>query len=345
MSPGSGAPGSGGPGVEELARGVREGDRALLGRAITLVESRRPDHHRRAQELLRLLLPHTGGAHRIGISGVPGVGKSTFIEGFGTHLTGLGHRVAVLAVDPSSSLSGGSILGDKTRMAELAADSRAFIRPSPTGGSLGGVARTTREVILLVEAAGYDTVLVETVGVGQSETLVADMVDVFVTLMLAGAGDELQGIKRGILELVDLVVVNKADGDNRVAAERSRAEYERALGLLRPAGEAGWSPRVVTCSALERRGLDHVRELVGEHRRWAEGGGLLEARRRQQRVHWMWSMVEEEVLSALRDHPEVRDIRPGLEQDVRDGRTTPTAAAEALLAAFGLAETDREGGS
>jgi LAO/AO transport system kinase len=234
--------------INDLLRGIRERDRAVLGRAITLVESNKSEDRPPAQELLTRLLPLTGAARRIGISGVPGVGKSSFIESFGLRLVDQGHRVAVLAVDPSSSVSKGSILGDKTRMEELASSDGAFIRPSPTGGSLGGVARKTRESILICEAAGFDIVLVETVGVGQSETAVAEMVDFFLLLKLAGAGDELQGIKRGILELADLISINKADGDNIAPAERARAEFERALEILRPEGEHGWRPRVVTSS-------------------------------------------------------------------------------------------------
>ncbi len=322
--------------VEELVAGVRGGDRAVLGRAITLVESRRRDHFRTAQELLALLQPFSGGAHRIGVSGVPGVGKSTFIESFGLHVVGRGHRLAVLAVDPSSAISGGSILGDKTRMEELASHERAFVRPSPSGGTLGGVARRTRETMAVCEAAGYDVVLVETVGVGQSETLVADITDAFLLLMLSGAGDELQGIKRGILELADVLAVNKADGPNRAAARRSRAEYERALAILRPAGSAAWAPRVVTCSALYREGLDEIWRLLEEHRRCLVDAGLLERRRQRQRLQWMWAMVDEAVRAALHDHPRVAEILPDLERRVTAGFCTPTQAAGALLEAFGL---------
>ena len=238
--------------TDDYIEGIRGHDRAILGRAITLVESNNAEHRKQAQELLKILLPETGGAHRIGISGVPGAGKSTFIEAFGMRLVEQGHRVAVLAVDPSSTRTKGSILGDKTRMEHLAAMDEAFIRPSPTGGSLGGVGRKTRETIMVCEAAGFDVVLVETVGVGQSETLVSDMVDIFLVLVLAGAGDELQGIKRGILELADIVAVNKADGDNINATQVARAEYERAFQLFRPPGHAPWDPRAVVCSARTR---------------------------------------------------------------------------------------------
>ena len=291
--------------VAELIEGVRGRDRAILGRAITLVESRRPEDRRRADELLHELLPLSGGGHRVGVSGVPGAGKSTFIESFGCHLLQAGHRVAVLAVDPSSAVSRGSILGDKTRMEELAASENAFIRPSPSGGSLGGVGRTTRETIIVCEAAGYDVVLVETVGVGQSEAVVADMVDFFLVLMLAGAGDELQGIKRGILELVDLLAINKADGANLEPARRARVDYERALHLLRSAAGSPWEPKVVACSALERTGLAELWELITEHRALLEREGLLEERRRRQQPNWMWSVVDARLRAAVREHPVV----------------------------------------
>ncbi|MCD4750776.1 MAG: methylmalonyl Co-A mutase-associated GTPase MeaB [Thermoanaerobaculales bacterium] len=273
--------------ITDFLDGIRARDRAVLGRAITLVESNRPEHHKKAQELLTTLLPDTGGAHRVGISGVPGVGKSTFIESFGSRLVDDGHTVAVLAVDPSSSRSKGSILGDKTRMERLSSLDGAFIRPSPTGGSLGGVGRKTRETILLCEAAGFDIVLVETVGVGQSETLVADMVDVFLVLMLSGAGDELQGIKRGILELADIIAVNKADGDNLLAAQRARTEYEGALRIFRPPGHTPWDPQVVTCSASSGAGLGEIWDLIEEHRRRFRAGGHLETMRSRQRLQWM----------------------------------------------------------
>jgi LAO/AO transport system kinase len=320
--------------VDELAAGVRAGDRALLGRAITLVESNRPDHRHQAQELLSRLLPFTGAAHRVGLSGVPGAGKSTFIESFGCRLVDQGHRVAVLAVDPSSSRSKGSILGDKTRMERLAGRDEAFIRPSPSGGSLGGVGRKTRETILVCEAAGFDVILVETVGVGQSETLVAEMVDVFVVLMLAGAGDELQGIKRGILELADVLAINKADGDRAAAAERARVETERALSILRPPGHEPWSPRVVTCSALEEIGLDAIWDLVAEHRQTMAAEGLLDDRRRRQQLEWMWAMVDEQLRTSVREHPRVSGLLDSLEDGVLSGTVTPTHAALEILSAF-----------
>jgi len=322
--------------VSEMAEGVRARDRATLGRAITLVESNRPDHRHRAQELLRMLMPFTGSSYRVGISGVPGVGKSTFIENFGVRLVGAGHQLAVLTVDPSSSVSRGSILGDKTRMERLSTREAAFIRPSPSGGSLGGVGRKTRETILVCEAAGFDVILVETVGVGQSETLVADMVDFFLVLMLAGAGDELQGIKRGILELADVLAVNKADGDNLQSSQRSRAELERALQIIRPPGHAPWDPRVVTCSARDGDGLDEVWRLIEKHHRIHAEGGLLESRRRRQLIKWMWTMVDEEVTAAVRRHPEVASEAISLEKEVLDGRTTATRAAEEILHRFGL---------
>jgi LAO/AO transport system kinase len=320
--------------LDELFRGIRENDRATLGRAITLVESNAPDDRERAQKLLTNILSDTGGSHRIGISGVPGVGKSTFIETFGLRLVDEGHRVAVLAVDPSSSVSKGSILGDKTRMEKLAASDNAFIRPSPTGGSLGGVARKTREAILVCEAAGYDVVLVETVGVGQSETAVAEMVDFFLLLKLAGAGDELQGIKRGILELADLIAINKADGDNLAAAELARSEFERALGILRPADEDGWTPKVVTSSGQSGDGLDEIWEIISEHHELLSGNGELERRRRRQLLGWMWSLVDEGLRVAVREHSEVATTLADVEQDVLEGRTTPSAAAGKILEAF-----------
>jgi LAO/AO transport system kinase len=320
--------------LDVLLRGIRGYDRAALGRAITLVESNSPSDRDRAQDLLTALLPDTGTAHRIGISGVPGVGKSTFIESFGLQLVEAGHRVAVLAVDPSSTVSKGSILGDKTRMEKLAKSANAFIRPSPAGGSLGGVARKTREAILVCEAAGYDVVLVETVGVGQSETAVAEMVDLFLLLKLAGAGDELQGIKRGILELADLIAINKADGDNLQAAELARVEFERALQILRPADEDGWTPKVVTSSGQTGVGLDEIWELISEHHEMLSKNGELEKRRRRQLLGWMWSLVDEGLRAAAREHQDVANTITALEEDVLQGRTTPMSAAEQILSTF-----------
>jgi LAO/AO transport system kinase len=316
--------------IDHMLRGIKDRDRAALGRAITLVESQRPDERAAAQELLGAILPDSGGSYRIGISGVPGVGKSTFIERFGCRLVEEGHRVAVLAVDPSSTLSKGSILGDKTRMEELARLDDAFIRPSPTGGSLGGVAGRTRESILVCEAAGFDVVLVETVGVGQSETAVADMVDFFLLLKLAGAGDELQGIKRGILELADCIAINKADGDNLHAAELARNEFERALAILRSESEEGWTPKVVTSSGQTGDGLAEIWQLIVEHRALLTDSGALERRRQRQALGWMWSLVDEGLRSAVRAHPWVED----LETDVLGGNITPTAAAAQILNSF-----------
>ncbi len=321
--------------LDDYVEGVLAGDRAILGRAITLVESNRPRHQRQAQELLLRLLPHAGQAQRVGISGVPGAGKSTFIEALGCRLCDTGQRVAVLAVDPSSRVSGGSILGDKTRMQRLATHPGAFVRPSPSSGSLGGVGRKTRETMIVCEAAGYDIVLVETVGVGQSEVLVADMVDFFLVLMIAGAGDELQGIKRGILELADLVAVNKADGDNLLRAQRARQELETAAHFMQPISPH-WKPPVVCVSALDGSGLPALWEQVLEHRRVLEAHGELATRRQRQRLRWMWAMVEEQLLAALRGHEQVRATLPALERDVLDGRLTPTLAARALLERFGV---------
>jgi LAO/AO transport system kinase len=319
----------------DYVQGVLAGERAILSRAITLVESTRADHRQLAQEMLVELLPHAGGAHRVGITGVPGVGKSTFIDMLGTTLTAAGHRVAVLAVDPSSSRTGGSILGDKTRMARLAVDPSAFVRPSPTSGTLGGVARATRETIVLMEAAGYDIVLVETVGVGQSEITVANMVDCFLFLTLARTGDQLQGIKKGVLELADVIAINKADGEHEVEARKAARELSGALRMLR-AGDELWTPPVLTCSALTGAGLDTVWEQVEKHHVTLEEAGELAARRRRQQVDWMWAMVRDGLMTRLREHPEVRAIAPEVEEDVRAGRLTATLAAERVMKAFGL---------
>ncbi|MEU3713246.1 methylmalonyl Co-A mutase-associated GTPase MeaB [Streptomyces catenulae] len=326
--------------VERYAEGVRAGSRAWIARAVTLVESSRADHRAAAQRLLVALLPHSGAARRVGISGVPGVGKSTFIDALGSRLTEAGHRVAVLAVDPSSSRTGGSILGDKTRMARLATDPAAFVRPSPTSGTLGGVARATRESIIVMEAAGYDVVLVETVGVGQSETTVADMVDTFVLLTLARTGDQLQGIKKGVLELADLVSVNKADGPHERDARAAARELSGALRLLQPP-DAAWTPPVLTCSAREGTGLEELWERVEQHRALLESTGALAERRRAQQVEWVWTMVRDQLVDRLRHDPEVRRIAPDVEREVRSGTLTATLAAERLLTAFGLPPEDR----
>ncbi|MEU6708722.1 methylmalonyl Co-A mutase-associated GTPase MeaB [Streptomyces wuyuanensis] len=319
--------------VDAYAKGVLDGKRAAVARAITLVESTRPDHRAAAQRLLTELLPRSGNARRIGISGVPGVGKSTFIDAFGTMLTGLGHRVAVLAVDPSSTRTGGSILGDKTRMERLAVDPAAFVRPSPSAGTLGGVAKATRESMVVMEAAGYDVVLVETVGVGQSETAVAGMVDSFLLLTLARTGDQLQGIKKGVLELADVLAVNKADGPHERDARAAARELAGALRLMHPA-DAAWTPPVLSCSARESSGLDTVWDRLEQHRALLDAGGRLAAKRSAQQVDWAWAMVRDELLGRLRAHPAVRALGPVLEQQVRDGELTATLAAERILGAF-----------
>jgi LAO/AO transport system kinase len=322
--------------VERYAKGVLAGERGTLSRAITLVESRRADHRALAQQLLVELLPHSGGAHRVGITGVPGAGKSTFIDALGTQLTARGHRVAVLAVDPSSSRTGGSILGDKTRMARLAVDPAAFIRPSPTSGTLGGVTRATRETIVLMEAAGHDVVLVETVGVGQSEISVANMVDCFLLLTLARTGDQLQGIKKGVLELADVIAVNKADGDHEVPARKAARELSGALRLLRGQRDTPdtWHPPVLTCSGLDGVGLDTLWEQVERHHTVLSESGELAEKRRRQQVAWTWTMVRDTLENRLTEHPGVRALAPSLERQVADGELTPTLAAERILATF-----------
>lgn len=319
--------------LEQLARTVTAGDRRALARAITLIESTRADDRAVAEELLQRLLPATGHAVRLGISGAPGVGKSTFIEAFGLYLIAQGHRPAVLAVDPSSPLTGGSILGDKTRMQELARSASAFIRPSPAGGTLGGVARRTREAGLACEAAGFDVVIVETVGVGQSETAVAELVDLFLLLLAPAGGDELQGLKKGIVELADLLVVNKVDGDLVPAANRAAAEYQAAVHMLRPA-TAGWTPPVLKVSALERRGMDEVWSAVGRFRATV-GAERLAARRTRQAQAWMWREIEEGLIAELRAHPAVAQRLAELEREVAAGTMTPTAAARTILERFG----------
>ncbi|HET9548466.1 MAG TPA: methylmalonyl Co-A mutase-associated GTPase MeaB [Desertimonas sp.] len=317
--------------LDSLVDGVRAGDRSMLGRAITLVESTRADHQRRAQELLTRLLPHAGAAQRIGVSGVPGAGKSTFIDAVGMRLVDSAHRVAVLAVDPSSSRSGGSILGDKTRMARLGTVDGAFIRPSPTAGRLGGVTRATRQAIVVVEAAGFDVVFVETVGVGQSEAAVAGMVDTFLLLTLARTGDSLQGIKKGVLELADVIAVNKADGDRRGEAAAAANELSLALHLVAPS-PGGWSPPVLTCSAMEGDGLDEVWRQITAHRAHLEHHGSLGEHRREQDVQWMWATIDDHLLARFRAVPAVRRQTAEIEMAVREGTMTAAAAAEALLA-------------
>ena len=318
--------------VPALAEAIAGGDRRALARAITLVESTRAQDRPAADALLESLLPRTGKSIRLGVSGAPGVGKSTFIESFGLHLIGEGHRLAVLAVDPSSRIGGGSILGDKTRMAELAADKRAFIRPSPAGPTLGGVARRSREALLLCEAAGYDVVLVETVGVGQSETTVADMTDMFLLLLQPGGGDELQGIKRGIVELADLILVNKSDGDLAEAAGRTAADYQHALRLLRPA-TPGWQPEVLRCSALSGAGIPEVWRTVERFRK-ALGAKTMAARRANQARAWLRAELSDSLMAALAHHPGVAGRLPALEARVAAGSMAPGAAARELLAGF-----------
>ncbi|MGB8407353.1 MAG: methylmalonyl Co-A mutase-associated GTPase MeaB [Mycobacterium sp.] len=316
--------------VPELAARIRAGDRAALSRAITLVESTRLDHRDSAQQLLLELMPEAGSALHVGITGVPGVGKSTTIEALGMYLIDQGHRVAVLAVDPSSTRTGGSILGDKTRMARLAVHPDAYIRPSPTSGTLGGVARATRETVVLIEAAGYDVVLIETVGVGQSEVTVANMVDTFVFLTLARTGDQLQGIKKGVLELADVVVVNKADGEHAIEAKAAARELASALRLIYPR-DTLWRPPVLTMSALHGDGLVTLWDTVLKHRETLTAAGEFDARRRAQQVDWTWSMVRDAVLDRVLSNPEVKARRADLERQVRDGELTPTLAAQQII--------------
>jgi LAO/AO transport system kinase len=320
--------------VKLMADAILAGDRAVLARAITLIESRKPDHQQKARALVQMLLPHTGKAFRVGITGVPGVGKSTTIDTLGANLCEAGHRVAVLAVDPSSTRTGGSILGDKTRMARLSADRRAFIRPSPSSGTLGGVAAKTRESMLLCEAAGFDVILVETVGIGQSETAVSDMTDFFLVLMLPGAGDELQGIKKGVLELADMIAINKSDGDNRPRAIAAAGEYRAALHILQPASPL-WSPPVVLISGLANEGLDKLWENIVEHRRRLEAAGEFARKRGSQQVRWMWTMIDDGFRSRLAGSAQVRALIGNLETRVAAGETSPALAAEQVLHALG----------
>ncbi len=323
------------PDPDRLAEAIRAGDRSVLARAITLVESTRAEHQAVARALVQKLLPETGRAIRIGITGVPGAGKSTTIDTFGSNLTASGHKVAVLAVDPSSSRTGGSILGDKTRMARLVNDDNAYVRPSPSSGTLGGVAAKTRETMLLCEAAGFDVILVETVGVGQSETAVADMTDLFLVLMLPGAGDELQGIKKGILELADIIAVNKADGDGAVRAKAAAAEYRAALHIMAPKSQV-WSPPVLLISGLANEGLDRLWEQIGAFRTKTEASGDFAAKRRAQGVKWMWTMLHERVAARLKRDPALKARLPALEADVAAGRVAPMVAVEEIADVLGL---------
>jgi LAO/AO transport system kinase len=322
--------------IEDYAAGVRAGDRAMLARAITLVESTKPEHAALGQRLLQALLPSTGEALRLGVTGVPGVGKSTTIDQLGMNLIAAGHRVAVLAVDPTSKRTGGSILGDKTRMSRLAQEPRAFIRPSPTSGTLGGVTRKTRETMELCEAAGFDVIIVETVGVGQSEVAVADMVDFFLVLLLAGGGDDLQGIKKGIIEIADMIAINKADGDNVIRAERAAAEYRAALQILTPQS-ATWSPPVLTVSGRDNGGLDALWAKIAEHRSKMTATGEFAQRRQRQAVAWMSDMLNDRVMASLKANPRVAQRLPMLEDEVRAGRLVPTLAVDEILEMIGIA--------
>ncbi len=323
------------PDVARLARGIRAGERAVLARAITLIESRRADHQKAARGLVQELLPQTGAALRVGITGAPGVGKSTLIDTLGTFLTGKGHKVAVLAVDPSSTRSGGSILADKTRMPRLAIDPNAFVRPSPASGTLGGVAAKTRECMLLCEAAAYDVVLVETIGTGQSETAVADMTDFFLVLLLPGAGDELQGLKKGVVELADMLAVNKADGDNVARARAAAAEYRAALHILSPRSP-GWTAPVVTCSALTGEGVAELWTTILDHRARMTAASDFAARRREQQVKWMWAMLEDRLIARLKSDPALRAKLPKLEAAVAAGELSVSLAVDELAEFLGL---------
>ncbi len=318
--------------IAELAERVLAGSRLHVSRAITLVESSNPGHRQQARELLGLLAPKTGQAMRVGISGVPGAGKSTFIDALGVRLIDRGHRVAVVAVDPSSTRTGGSILGDRTRMAQLAASDSAFVRPSPSGGHLGGVARATRESMIVLEAAGYDVVLVETVGVGQSEVAVGDMVDTFLMLALARSGDQLQGIKRGILERVDVIAVNKADGDNEQESRVCARELRGAMRLM--SGDTAKAPQVLTCSAYTGAGLDDVWQAVLDHRTKLEDAGSLAERRADQQQSWLWSLTETAILESLKRSPRVRALRAEVESKLADGTLSAPEGSRQLIEAF-----------
>ena len=329
-------PAAAAPSLDAYIDGVRSGDRAMLARAITLVESTKPEHSATAQRLLQALLPSTGAALRVGITDVPGVGKSTTIDELGMNLIAAGHRVAVLAVDPTSKRTGGSILGDKTRMSRLAQEANAFIRPSPTSGTLGGVTRKTRETMALAEAAGFDVVIVETVGVGQSEIAVADMVDFFLVLLLAGGGDDLQGIKKGVIEIADMIAINKADGDNIIRAERAAAEYRAALQILNPPS-ASWTPLVLTISGRENKALDVLWAKIQEHRQALTASGEFDERRQRQAVAWMRDMLHDRIMAGVLSGAQVAARLPALEAEVGAGRLLPTLAVDEILGLAGIA--------
>jgi len=319
--------------IDEWAAGILAGNRTIMARAITLIESNAEQHFRKAQDLLQKILPYSGKSIRIGITGVPGAGKSTFIEAFGTYLCDLGFKVAVLAVDPSSSLSGGSILGDKTRMEQLSRNPQAFIRPSPSAGKLGGVHRKTRETMILCEAAGFDVILVETVGVGQSEVIVRDMVDFFMLLVLTGAGDELQGMKKGIMELADAIIVNKADGPNKQLANKTKAEYNRILHFLQPATK-GWTTKASTCSALENEGMEDIWKLIRQFEETTKETGVFEERRRSQTKEWIYSMIIDQLQISFFYDQNIKALLPKIENEVIAGSRTVTSAVEELFSVY-----------
>ncbi|MBX7095820.1 MAG: methylmalonyl Co-A mutase-associated GTPase MeaB [Flavobacteriales bacterium] len=319
--------------VQQLFQDIRKGDRVALGRGITLIESEKEEHFPLASQLLSLCLPHSGNAFRLGITGVPGAGKSTFIEAFGKHLTEQGNKIAVLAIDPTSALHRGSILGDKTRMEELSADLNAFIRPSPSGGALGGVARKTRESMILCEAAGYTMILVETVGVGQSEIQVHSMVDMFLLILIAGGGDELQGIKRGIMEMTDLLIINKDDGGNNPLAQKAKAEYAAALHLFPPA-ESGWTPRVETCSALEKRNIELILQRIEEFRNLSLTNGYFQKNRTEQNLYWFRQSLEEQLYHDFFHHPVIEKKMPEIRNAIINSTLSPFEAARILLETF-----------
>lgn len=319
--------------VEDYVKGVLEFNRTILAQTITLVESNHPTHAETAQEVIKQLLPHTGRSIRIGITGVPGAGKSTFIEALGIHLCKLGHRVAVLAVDPSSSITKGSILGDKTRMEELSRHANAFIRPSASGGTLGGVAKKTRETMMVCEAAGYDVILIETVGVGQSEVTVRAMVDFFLLLQITGAGDELQGMKKGVMELADAILINKADGDNKQRAKNAQAEYNQILHVLKPATE-GWTTEAYTCSSVTGEGIDDIWQVVQDFKQRTTDSGAFERRRQNQMLEWMHALIQDYLKKSFYEHPGVKESLPAMERDVQNGNISPAKAVQELIHTF-----------